>query len=105
MAKYTTTNQTYFFQHDIEKDGVIYKIYAPLFNVDSRFIVEWKIPKADVLDESIPEYVSILVQIHQDTPKEYDIHNVYWRMRNYKSEKFVSKYRKVLDNIVPLIHQ
>lgn len=105
MAKYTTTNQTYFFQHDIEKDGVIYKVYAPLCNIHSRFIIEFKIPKVDVLDESVPEYISILVQIHSDNPNEYDIRNVYWRMRNHKSEKFISKYRKILDNIVPLIHQ
>lgn len=105
MAKYTTTNQTYFFQHKVEYEGVTYDIYAPLFNIDSRFIVEYKVPKVDILDESAPEIVSILVQITNTHPYEYDIRNVYWRMRNYKSEKYVSKYRKVLDNVVPLIHQ
>lgn len=105
MAKYTTTNQTYFFQYDVDYEGVNYKIYAPLININSRFIIEYKVPKVDILDESIPETVSILVQITNTNPYEYDIRNVYWRMRNYKAEKIVSKYRKVLDNIVPLIHQ
>lgn len=96
-------NEVYHFVQKFTYENVNYAIYAPYCNINSRFLVEFKVLKVDVLDERLPEYVSILIQIHQDNPKEYDIRNVYWRQRNHQSEKFVSKYRKMLDNIVPLI--
>ena len=103
MAKYTTTNQTYFFKREIVHEGTTYKLFAPLCNVHSRYIIEYKVPKVDVLDESVPETVSILIQLLDTNPCDYKILNVYYRMRNYKAERYVSRYRNLLNKIVPIL--
>ena len=103
MSKYTTTNQTYFFKKEVVHEDVTYKLFAPLCNVHSRYIIEYKVPKVDILDESIPETVSILIQLLDTNPCNYKILNVYYRMRNYKSERYVSRYRNLLNKIVPIL--
>lgn len=103
MSKYTTTNQTYFFKKEITCDNVTYKLYDPLCNIHSRYIIEYKIPKVDVLDESTSETVSVLIQLLDTNPCDYKILNVYCRMRNYKAERYVSRYRNLLNKIVPIL--
>lgn len=103
MSKYTTTNQTYFFKKEIVREGTTYKLFAPLCNVHSRYIIEYKVPKVDVLDESAPEIVSILIQLLDTNPCDYKILNVYYRMRNYKAERFIAPYRILLDKLVPIL--
>lgn len=87
----------------IQTENGTYQVYESYCNIHSRYLIDYKIPKVDVLDESAPEYVSILIQINDVESLDYQIRNVYYRGRNYKADKFVSKYRKMLDNIVPLI--
>ena len=103
MSKYTTTNQTYFFKKEVVCEDVTYKLFTPLCNVHSRYIIEYKVPKVGILDESIPEIVSILIQLLDTNPCDYKILNVYYRMRNHKAESYVSRYRNLLDKIVPIL--
>lgn len=103
MAKYTTTNQTYFFKKEVVREDVTYKLFAPLCNVHSRYIIEYKVPKVDVLDESTPETVSVLIQLLDTNSCDYKILNVYYCMRNYKAERYVSRYRNLLNKIVPIL--
>lgn len=102
MTKYTTTNQTFFYQKELTREDVTYKLYAPYCNLHNRYIIEFKVPKVDILDESAPEYVSILIQLLDTNPCDYKILNVYYKMRNHKAESYVFRYRKLFDKLVPL---
>lgn len=96
-------NENYYFVQKVTHNDINYGIYAPYCNINFRYIVEFKIPKVDILDECPPEYVTIMIQFNDANSLDYQIRNVYYHMRNYKAERFVSKYRKILDNIIPLI--
>lgn len=88
----------------IEYEGVDYKVHTPYCNSNSRYIIEWD-NRNNELNVEAPSFVSILVRIPSLSPnKKYDILNVYHHMRNYQSERFVSKYRSLLDTIIPLIN-
>lgn len=102
MKKYTTTNQTFFYQKELTREDVTYKLYAPYCNINNRYLIEFKIPKVDILDESTPEYISILIQLLDSNPCEYKILNVYYRGRNHKAESFIAPYRILLNKLVPL---
>lgn len=103
MSKYTTTNQTYFFKKEVVREDVTYKLFAPLCNVHSRYIIEYKVPKVDILDEAIPETISILIQLLDTNPCDYQILNIYYRGRNHKAERFIAPYRILLDKLVPIL--
>lgn len=102
MSKYTTTNQTYFFKKEIVREDMTYKLFAPLCNIHSRYIIEYKVPKVDVLDESAPETVSVLIQLLDTNPCDYKILNIYYRGRNHKAESFIAPYRILLDKLIPV---
>lgn len=100
MRKYS---EVFFKQKELTRDDVTYQLYAPYCNVNNKYIIEYKVPKVDVLDESIPETVSVLIQLLDTNPCDYKILNVYYRMRNYKAERYVSRYRSLLNKIVPIL--
>ncbi len=88
----------------IEYEGVNYKVHTPYCNSNSRYIIEWD-SRNNKLNVEAPSFVSILVRIPSlSLDKKYDILNVYRHMRNYQSEKFVSKYHPLLEAIIPLIN-
>lgn len=96
-------SEVFFKQKELTRDDVTYQLYAPYCNVNNKYIIEYKVPKVDVLDESTPETVSILIQLLDTNPCDYKILNVYYRMRNYKAERYVSRYRNLLNKIVPIL--
>lgn len=100
MRKYS---EVFFKQKELTRDDVTYRLYAPYCNVNNKYIIEYKVPKVDVLDESTPETVSVLIQLLDTNPYDYKILNVYYRMRNYKAERYVSRYRNLLNKIVPIL--
>lgn len=100
MRKYS---EVFFKQKELTRDDVTYQLYAPYCNVNNKYIIEYKVPKVDVLDESTPETVSVLIQLLDTNPCDYKILNVYYRMRNYKAERYVSRYRNLLNKIVPIL--
>lgn len=100
MRKYS---EVFLKQKELTRDDVIYKLYAPYCNVNNKYIIEYKIPKADILDESVPEYMSILIQLLDTNPCDYKILNIYCRGRNHKAERFIAPYRILLDKLVPIL--
>lgn len=87
----------------IEYEGVSYKVHTPYCNSNSRYIIEWD-NRNNEFNVEAPSFVSILVRIPSLSPdKKYDILNVYHHMRNYQSERFISKYRPLLEVITPMI--
>lgn len=100
MRKYS---EVFFKQKELTRDDVTYQLYAPYCNVNNKYIIEYKVPKVDVLDESTPETVSVLIQLLDTNPCDYKILNVYYCMRNYKAERYVSRYRNLLNKIVPIL--
>ncbi len=97
MRKYS---QIFLRQKELTRDDVIYKLYAPYCNVNNKYIIEYKVPKVDMLDESVPEYVSILIQLLDTNPCDYKILNIYYRGRNHKAESFIAPYRILLDKLI-----
>ncbi len=99
MRKYS---QIFLRQNELTRDDVIYKLYAPYCNVNNKYIIEYKVPKVDMLDESVPEYVSILIQLLDTNLCDYKILNIYYRGRNHKAESFIAPYRILLDKLIPI---
>ena len=100
MRKYS---EVFFKQKELTRDDVTYQLYAPYCNVNNKYIIEYKVPKVGVLDESTPETVSVLIQLLDTNPCDYKILNVYYRMRNYKAERYVSRYHNLLNKIVLIL--
>lgn len=99
MRKYS---QIFLRQKELTRDDVIYKLYAPYCNVNNKYIIEYKVPKVDIFDESVPEYVSILIQLLDTNPCDYKILNIYYRGQNHKAESFIAPYRILLDKLIPI---
>ncbi len=99
MRKYS---EIFLRQKELTRDDVVYKLYAPYCNINNKYLIEYKIPKTDILDESAPEYISILIQLLDTNPCNYKILNIYYRGRNHKAESFIAPYRILLDKLVPL---
>ena len=99
MRKYS---EVFFQQKKLTRDDVTYKLYAPYCNVNNKYIIEYKIPKVDILDEFVPEYVSILIQLLDTNPCDYKILNIYYRGQNHKAESFIAPYRILLDKLIPI---
>lgn len=99
MRKYS---EVFFQQKKITRNDVTYQLYAPYCNINNKYLIEYKIPKVDILDESTPEYVSILIQLLDTNPCDYKILNIYYRGRNHKAESFIAPYRILLDKLVPI---
>ena len=100
MSTNKSINLSYTYFKELDCYDVHLTIYAPPVNIERKYIVEYKVPKADVLDELPTEYVSILIQL---TNTGYDILNVYFRGRNHKTHGYVSPFRIMLDKVVPKI--
>jgi hypothetical protein len=100
MSTNKSINLSYTYFKEFDCYDVHLTIYAPPANVERKYIIEYKIPKTDVLDEKPAEYVSILIQL---TDAGYDILNVYFRGRNHKTHGYVSPFRIMLDKVVPQI--
>ena len=100
MSINKSINLSYTYFKELDYHDVHLTIFAPPANVKHKYIIEYKIPKTDVLDEFPAEYVSILIQITDDG---YDILNVYFRGRNHKAHGYVSPFRIMLDKVVPQI--
>lgn len=100
MSTNKSINLSYTYFKEIDWQDVHLTIYAPPANVERKYIVEYKVPKTDALDEKPAEYVSILIQL---TDTGYDILNVYFRGRNHKAHDYVSPFRIMLDKVVPKI--
>lgn len=100
MRKYS---EIFLRQKELTRDNVVYKLYAPYCNINNKYLIEYKIPKADILDESAPEYISILIQLLDTNPCDYKILNIYYRGRNHKAESFIAPYRILLDKLVPIL--
>ena len=98
MSINKSINLSYTYFKEIDWQDVHLTIFAPPANVERKYIIEYKVSKADVLDERPVEYVSILIQL---TDNDYDILNVYFRGRNHKAHGYVSPFRIMLDKIVP----
>lgn len=99
MRKYS---EVFFKQKELTCDDVTYQLYAPYCNVNNKYIIEYKVPKVDILDESVPEYMSILIQLLDTNPCDYKILNIYYRGRNHKAESFIALYRILLDKLIPI---
>ena len=100
MSTNKSINLSYTYLKEIDWKDVHLTVFAPPANVEHKYVIEYKVPKVDVLDEKPAEYVSILIQI---TDIGYDILNVYFRGRNHRAHGYVSPFRIMLDEIVPLI--
>lgn len=100
MSTNKSINLSYTYFKELDYHDVRLTIFAPPANVERKYIVEYKVPKTDVLDEKLAEYVSILIQL---TDMGYDILNVYFRGRNHKARGYVSHFRIMLDEVVPQI--
>lgn len=98
MSINKSMNLTYTYFKEIDCYDVHMTIFAPPVNIERKYIIEYKVPKVDVLDELSAEFVSILIQI-SDTG--YDILNVYFRGRNHKAQSYTSPLRIMLDKVVP----
>lgn len=99
MRKYS---EVFLKQKELTRDDVTYQLYAPYCNVNNKYIIEYKIPKVDILDESVPEYMSILIQLLDTNHCDYKILNIYYRGRNHKAESFIAPYRILLDKLIPI---
>ena len=100
MSTNKSINLSYTYFKELECYDVHLTIFAPPVNVERKYIIEYKAPKTDVLDELPTEYVSILIQL---TDTGYNILYVYFRGRNHKAYGYVSPFRIMLDKVVPQI--
>lgn len=97
MSTNKSINLSYTYLKEIDWNDIHMTIFAPPANIERKYIIEYKIPKVDVLDERPTEFVSILIQI---TDSGYDILNIYVHGRNHKAHSYTTFYRIILDKIV-----
>lgn len=100
MSTNKSMNLAYAYLKEIDCYDLHMTVFAPLANIERKYIIEYKVPKVDVLDELPVEIASILIQLTDDG---YDILNVYYRGRNHKAKKYVDTFRILLDKAVPQI--
>lgn len=95
--------ELYHLKKEIKMDdfGLDIKVYEPVVNLENKYIVEYKVPKVDVLDEDIQWTVSALIQIDRESFPDYKLLNVYYKGHNWKAESMTKKYRLLLDKVVP----
>lgn len=91
----------YNLKKEVKVDDLDIKVYEPIVNLENKYIIEYKVPKVDVLDEGIQWDVSALVQIDLETFPDYKLLNVYYKGHNWKAASMTKKYRRLLDKVIP----
>lgn len=90
----------YFLLKTVFVDDIAVDIFTCYGNIEQKYVIEWKIPKIDCLDESPVEYCTCLIQVCSYEKNLYDILNIYYKGRNHKAESYTRPYRYFLNKVV-----